>query len=146
MKHALRVAVGLACASIVGVLVDSNRPAYSCELGQPCTLLGRTGRCHIFCNEQFRCYSYCYAPLPTAPPIPTATQTPTPSPSPVSVACVGDCDGGNSVAVNEIITLVNIALGNAQPSACLHGVPSGAAGNIALIIQAVNSALNGCGG
>ena len=61
-------------------------------------------------------------------------------------ACVGDCDGGGSVTIDELITLVNIALGNAQPSACQHGVPSGAEVNVALIIQAVNNALNGCGG
>jgi hypothetical protein len=48
--------------------------------------------------------------------------------------------------VNELIILVNIALGNAQPSACLNGIPVGAEVDITLIIQAVNSALTGCGG
>ncbi len=71
---------------------------------------------------------------------PTSTSTPTPVP------CVGDCAGAGTVAVNDIISLVNIALGNAQVSACAHGVPSGAEVDIALIIQAVNNALNGCGG
>jgi hypothetical protein len=46
--------------------------------------------------------------------------------------------------VDELLTLVNIALGNALPSACPDGVPSGAEVNVALLIQAVNSALNGC--
>jgi hypothetical protein len=41
---------------------------------------------------------------------------------------------------------VNVALGNAQAEACPHGVPSGAEVNVALIIQAVNSALSGCSG
>ena len=50
------------------------------------------------------------------------------------------------MAINELITLVNIALGTAQPSACPHGVPSGADVDVALIIQAVNNALNGCSG
>ena len=59
--------------------------------------------------------------------------------------CVGDCDGTGSATIDEIITLVNIALGTAQPSACPDGVPSGAQVDIALIIQAVNAALNGCG-
>jgi hypothetical protein len=40
--------------------------------------------------------------------------------------------------------MVNIALGNAQPSACPHGIPSGAEVDIALIIQAVNNALSSC--
>jgi len=48
------------------------------------------------------------------------------------------------VAVNDIIILVNIALGTAQPSACLRGVPSGTGVNVALIVQSVNNALNGC--
>jgi len=46
--------------------------------------------------------------------------------------------------VNEIITLVNVALGTAQPSACASGLPSGADVHVALIIQAVNNALHGC--
>jgi len=49
------------------------------------------------------------------------------------------------VTVDEIITLVNVALGNAQPSACPHGVPSGTAVDVAVILQAVNHALSGCG-
>jgi hypothetical protein len=58
--------------------------------------------------------------------------------------CVGDCSGTQSVAVNDVITLVNIALGTTQPSACADGLPDAADVNIALIIQAVNNALNGC--
>jgi len=48
------------------------------------------------------------------------------------------------VTIDGLITLVNIALGNAQPSACLDGVPSGADVDIALILQAVSNPLNGC--
>jgi hypothetical protein len=40
--------------------------------------------------------------------------------------------------------LVNIALGSAEPAACAAGIPSGSQVNVALIIQAVNNALNGC--
>jgi hypothetical protein len=72
---------------------------------------------------------------PTSPPSTTATPTGNP--------CVGDCDGSGDVSINELISLVTIALGNAQSSACPHGVPSGAEVDIALIIQAVNNALNG---
>ena len=46
----------------------------------------------------------------------------------------------------RLLTLVGIALGNARPSACPNGVPSGAEVDIALILQAVNNALNGCVG
>jgi CSLREA domain-containing protein len=61
-------------------------------------------------------------------------------------ACVGDCDGAGRATIDEIITLVNIALGTAQASACPHGVPSGADVDVVLIIQAVNVALTGCAG
>jgi hypothetical protein len=59
-------------------------------------------------------------------------------------SCVGDCGGTLTLADTDIITLVNIVLGNASPSACPHGIPSGTTVNVALIIQAVNNALNGC--
>ena len=62
-----------------------------------------------------------------------------------AVRCVGDCDGDGQVTVDELTTLVNIALGNAQPS-CPHGVPSGTEADIALIIQAVDNALGECSG
>ena len=62
-------------------------------------------------------------------------------------ACLGDCDASGSVAVNEIITLVNIALGTAPPAACSDGgLPIGGEVTVAVVIQAVNNALNGCGG
>ena len=59
--------------------------------------------------------------------------------------CAGDCDGGGAVTINDLIRLVNIALGTAQLSACPHGVPGGGDVSIAMIIGAVNNALNGCG-
>jgi len=79
---------------------------------------------------------------PTNPP--TTTPSNSPPSTPAAVACTGDCHGGGNVTANEIITLINIALGTAQPSACESGVPSGAEVDVALIIQAVNNALNGC--
>lgn len=58
-------------------------------------------------------------------------------------ACVGDCDSGGTVTVDELILAVNIALGNAQVGAC----PSpcgGAILEIRCLIEAVNNALQGC--
>lgn len=78
-------------------------------------------------------------PTPTAPPMPT-----TPAPTLPPSVCIGDCSGTGTVAVNNIIVLVNIALGTAQPGACPNGVPSEGEVNVAVIIQAVNNALNGC--
>ena len=59
--------------------------------------------------------------------------------------CVGDCDGSGDVTVNEIITMVNVALGSAQLSACPPGDADGS-GDITIneIIQAVNNALGMC--
>jgi hypothetical protein len=59
----------------------------------------------------------------------------------------GDCDGRGSVTVNELITMVNIALGNSLLSTCPVGDADGF-GDITPneIIQAVNNALNGCEG
>jgi hypothetical protein len=65
---------------------------------------------------------------------------------PSTDVCLGDCDGSGTVTVNEIITMVNIALGSTEPSACPSGIPSGAAVDIALIIQAVNNALTTAAG
>jgi len=58
---------------------------------------------------------------------------------------VGDCNSDGQVTIDELLSLVNIALGNAQ-SACPHGVPSGADVDVAFIIHAVNAAAGGCGG
>jgi len=70
---------------------------------------------------------------------------PGPTPTP-GTGCVGDCDGNGSVTVDEIVTMVNIALGLADVSSCEAGDPSGD-GNVTVdeILTAVNNALNGCG-
>lgn len=74
---------------------------------------------------------------------PTVTTTPTPTDTPLPV-CIGNCDGDRSVMVNELITLVNIALGSAPASQCPQGIPPGASVDIALLIRAVDNALGGC--
>ncbi len=62
-----------------------------------------------------------------------------------TASCTGDCDGSGDVTVNELITMVNIALGNTPLSACTAGDADGS-GDITIneIIAAVNNALNGC--
>ena len=60
-------------------------------------------------------------------------------------ACGGDCNGDGEVTVNELITMVNIALGTADVSTCLAGDADSSGGiTINEIIAAVNNALNGC--
>lgn len=81
---------------------------------------------------------------PTASATPTATPSATPTLTPAP-ACAGDCDGSGAVGINELVTAVGIALGNAPVTTC------GAAdrdrdGAVAIheLIAAVASALDGC--
>jgi hypothetical protein len=59
--------------------------------------------------------------------------------------CVGDCDGNGQVIVNELVIMVNIALGSAPPASCTAGDADGS-GTITVneIIAAVNNALGTC--
>ena len=73
------------------------------------------------------------------------TATPTPTVTNAAGKCVGDCSGDETVSVNELITMVNIALGTVQLSTCPVADANGD-GEITVneIINAVNNALNGC--
>jgi hypothetical protein len=81
-------------------------------------------------------------PTPTATPPagPTATTGPPPP-------CTGDCNDDDMVGVNELITGVNIALGNLEVSAC-PDFDRAADGRVDIpdLIAAVSAALNGCSG
>jgi RHS repeat-associated protein len=59
--------------------------------------------------------------------------------------CTGDCNNGGQVTVDELLTMVNIALGNLQVQACAAG-DQNADGTVTIdeILTAVNHALNGC--
>jgi hypothetical protein len=59
--------------------------------------------------------------------------------------CVGDCTGDRIVTVDELILMINIALGAAGSERCTAGDPSGD-GRITVdeIVLAVNNALTGC--
>ena len=81
-------------------------------------------------------------PTPTATPLPP---TPTITPTRAPVPCVGDCNASGDVAVNELITAVNIALGNAGIEICTDiDVNDSGAVEINELIAAVNAALSGC--
>jgi hypothetical protein len=58
---------------------------------------------------------------------------------------VGDCGDGGQVTIDEILTMVNIALGNVGVGACTAG-DANADGKITVdeILTAVDNALNGC--
>jgi WD40-like Beta Propeller Repeat len=83
------------------------------------------------------------ADIPLDPPAPTPT--PTPHPAPTTGTCTGDCNSNGQVTVDEILTMVNIALGNTAVTNCTAG-DANADHQITVdeILTAVNSALNGC--
>jgi Tol biopolymer transport system component len=88
-------------------------------------------------------------PTKTATPqpnsTPTITSSPSPSPTRMPMACVGDCGGDGAVTVDELIAMVNIALGSAPIGRCIAGDSNhDATIGISEIIAAVNSALGGC--
>lgn len=60
-------------------------------------------------------------------------------------ACAGDCNLNADVTIDELLVMVNAALGSMQPAACLAG-DANADGQITIneIIAAVNNSLNGC--
>ncbi len=61
---------------------------------------------------------------------------------PVAAFCAGDCNGDRQVTVDEILAMVNMALGDG--GSCPDGVAAGVTPDISLILQAVNNALNNC--
>ncbi len=68
------------------------------------------------CTSNDRCQSgECVGTAGGTPP-PAGTATPTPTATPVLTKCVGDCDDNGVVTVDEILTGVNIALGNLDVS------------------------------
>ena len=83
-------------------------------------------------------------PEATASPTPTASPSVNPTVTPGS-RCSGDCNGDGQVSVDELVTLVDTALGSAQPSACPMGRPDDTEIDIAFLVDAVGNALNGCG-
>ncbi len=59
--------------------------------------------------------------------------------------CAGDCGSNKLVTVDEIITLLNVALGQLEITACPYGVPNSAGVDVSVIVQAVSNALtSGC--
>ncbi len=61
------------------------------------------------------------------------------------LACVGDCSGNGVVSVNELVMMVNIALGAGEMSSCA-GADTNADGSISIdeLVRATGAALEGC--
>jgi hypothetical protein len=59
-------------------------------------------------------------------------------------SCLGDCNGGGTVAINELVLGVNIALGLAARSACAAFDPNNNGVSIDELVRGVSNALLGC--
>src|SRR5262245_582539 len=59
-------------------------------------------------------------------------------------SCLGDCDGRGTVAVNELVLGVNIALGLATRAACTAFDPNNNGVSIDELVRGVSNALLGC--
>ena len=92
------------------------------------------------------CFYYHCADISIQAELPTPTATTTPTATPViAVDCIGDCDTSGAVAVNELVTMVNIALERAPMNTCVAGNMDGNAQiTINEILTAVNKLLGGC--
>lgn len=91
-------------------------------------------------------YLACAASIPTptpAPPSSTPTTTPTPTATPT--VCAGDCNGDGTVTINDILAMVNVALGRLDVAACPPGdVNHDGSITIAEIVLALTNAFQGC--
>lgn len=117
----------------------------SCPLGQRCDIFGKEGRCSDpagagqACGNDLDCqagFSCRFSPL-------RGQLLCTPAGGLCS--CVGDCNCDGEVTIDELITMVGIALGDLNPVRCLMG-DANLDGEITIdeIVTAVVNALNGC--
>ena len=88
--------------------------------------------------------SDCVEPM-VPPATRTAPHSPTPTPTIAGEMCAGDCDADGEVTVDEIVRLVNIALGTLATQACLAGDKDGNETiTVDEIVLSVSNALRGC--
>jgi len=75
-------------------------------------------------------------------PAAASAQSPTPTIAPV---CVGDCDGGDTVTIGELLTGVKVVMGNESVDAC-HAIACDARSfpSVVCILKGVKNALDGC--
>jgi hypothetical protein len=78
---------------------------------------------------------------PTQTPTSTPTATRTATPTPTFMVCAGDCNNDGQVTIDELINMVDHALGGSAPP-CPRGIPKTPV-TIDELISAVNNALGG---
>lgn len=77
---------------------------------------------------------------PTSTPSPTPTPRATGTPRP----CAGDCDANGVVDVTDVLQMVTVVLGEAEPETCAVFAGSNEEPTVADLLQGVQSALHGC--
>jgi hypothetical protein len=122
------------CCQIIQIAVP---PVVSCNA--PSTQAQCSGQ-----GGQFVADAICNAPI--CIPVIFGAGTPTPTATPTNPSsCVGDCNDSQDVTVDELLSMVNIALGNADVSTCEAGDANHSTDiTIDEILTAVNYALSGC--
>lgn len=138
---------GSPCSPTQKVCLDGPLKGLPCLreahcLGSACWAVGR------WCDDGYPCVDDedCIAGRCNGTgSFPTPTPTSAASPSPTPLNCTGDCDGDGSVTIDNILAMVNIALGQSPLSLCFAGDADGD-GTITVneLIAAVNAALLGC--
>ncbi|GBD26832.1 hypothetical protein HRbin30_02174 [bacterium HR30] len=138
---------GSPCAPTQKVCLDGPLKGFPCLrdahcLGSLCWALGRRCDDGYACVDDDDCLDgTCQGTGNFPTPTPTSAVTPSPTP----VRCVGDCDGDGSVTIDNILTMVNIALGQTPLSSCFAGDENGD-GTITVdeLVAAVTAALLSC--
>jgi hypothetical protein len=83
------------------------------------------------------------AGTPTASPSPTETPSP-PATSTSTPPCPGDCNGDGMVTINELLSLVDTALGTAELACTAGDLDANGMIGVNEILTAINRALTSC--
>jgi len=142
---------GVSCIGAHKICINGDFKGFSCLNDQHCTNGSVRGTCastgkscepgttfagFTCVDDSDCCISGNGCPASCArTTIPTATQS----------LCTGDCDQNGAVTVDELLAMVNAALGNASISPCTAGDPNDN-GQVTVdeILAAVTGALDGC--
>jgi subtilisin-like proprotein convertase family protein len=116
----------------------------SCPVGQRCDIFGMQGMCSDPVGNGGRCGDDldCQSGRCRFSPLRGESLC---APAGGLCSCAGDCNCDGEVTIDEIITMVNVALGTLNVRVCLMGDANGD-GEITVeeIVAAVINALNGC--
>ena len=81
------------------------------------------------------------SPTPSPSPVPSPSPTATPIPAPF---CLGDCNLNGTVTVDEVLVMINMALGTLAVQPCADGNQNQQV-TVDEILRALTNALRGCG-